>query len=229
MKLYLKDKTEIQPGVYTFEFRADQQLSWQAGQYMHYILKHPNPDDRADDRFFTISSAPYEGKVQLTTRKAMENGSTFKQALFSLNKDDPIESDGPKGKFVWREGDFEHVLVSGGIGITPFRSMLLQLDHDHRPINADLLYSNRDNQLIFWAELESLSARHPDLRLHKYIGQEITKEDLAEYAKKPNAVFYLSGPKALVESFVSQLQSLGITEENIMTDKFPGYSGILNA
>ncbi|MBX4201586.1 FAD-dependent oxidoreductase [Candidatus Saccharibacteria bacterium] len=229
MTLYFEEKTEIQPGVWTFEFRTDEPLTWQAGQYLHYTLKHPNPDDRAEDRYFTISSPPYEGKVQFTTRKASEQSSSFKQALFGLNKGDAIEAEPPSGKFVWREGDLEHVLVSGGIGITPFRSMLLQLDHEGKQINADLLYSNRDDHLIFGALLDELSAKHPDLRLHKYIGQEITKDDLAEYTKKPNAVFYLSGPKSMVESFVAQLLEMGVLDENILKDKFPGYSGLANA
>jgi ferredoxin-NADP reductase len=229
MKLYLQDRREIQPGAHTFEFKPETEISWRPGQYLHYRLPHPNPDDRAEDRYFTISSAPYEGKVQLTTRKAADRGSSFKRALFGLKNGDPIEAEGPDGKFVWREGDASHVLVAGGIGITPFRSMLLQLDHDGEPINADLLYSNRDDQLIFGDLLEDLAARHPDLRVHKFIGQEITKDDLAGYAKNPKAVFYLSGPKAMVESFTKQLLSIGVMDDNILKDRFPGYSGLANA
>jgi ferredoxin-NADP reductase len=228
LNLTLKGKEEIQDGVYRFDFEPVDGLSWQQGQYMHYFLEHPNPDDRGEERWFTISSAPYEGHVALTTRWSGDKASSFKKAMFALKPGDQLEAEGPGGKFVWREGDYRHVMVSGGIGITPFRSMFLQLDHDGKEIDADLLYANRDDSYVFDEELSRLSGKHQGLRIKKFTGKEITIDDLKSFAG-PNTVYYLSGPEPMVDSFVEQLLQAGVGEESILKDRFPGYANMANA
>src|SRR3989344_7942835 len=181
MKLRLIDKRTEAENVQTFIFEPDQKIIWEPGQYMHYVLQHPNPDDRGIERWFTISSAPFEEKITITTRLASEKGSTFKQSLSRLNKGDTIEADGPEGDFVWRRGSFKHVLIAGGIGITPSRSMLLQQDRDNQQINADLLYLNRDNDFAFGPTLEKLQDVHPNFHFLKFVDKKITKDELSGY------------------------------------------------
>jgi ferredoxin-NADP reductase len=228
IKIKFESKEEIQDGVFTFHFSAGPKVQWQPGQYMHYFLKHPDADDRGEDRYFTISSAPYEGKIMLTTRWSGDKASSFKKAMFALKAGDELEAEEPSGKFVWREGDLKRVLVSGGIGITPFRSMLAQLDHDDQEIDADLLYANRDEHFVFDDELRGISARHPGLRIKKFTGKEITIDDLTPFSSS-KTLYYLSGPEPMVNSFKEQLLSAGISEENVLKDSFPGYSSMTNA
>lgn len=229
MKLKFLGKREIQSGVFTFEFEPQEQMDWQPGQYMHYFLKHAGADDRGEERWFTISSAPYEGKVELTTRWSGDKASSFKKAMFALKPGAELEAEGPGGKFVWQEGDHKHVLVSGGIGITPFRSILLQLDHEGKEIDADLLYANRDENYVFGAELDQLAAKHSGLRIKKFTGKEITIDDLKPFINLPGVLFYLSGPESMVDSFKDQLMAAGVSEESILKDRFPGYSSVASA
>lgn len=224
MKLKLINVKDEIADAKTFVFRPEEDISWQPGQYMHYFLKHPDADDRGIERWFTISSAPFEKHITITTRLAAEKGSTFKRALNQLTEGDTIEAEGPGGKFILREGGHRHILIAGGIGITPYRSMLAQLDHDDQGINADLLYANRDDHLIFYDELSKYEHKQPNLHIKKFIGGKLIEQpDLEEYAKDSNNVFYLSGPYSMVESYKVLLPTMGVAEDNIMTDFFPGY------
>jgi ferredoxin-NADP reductase len=149
MKMTLKSKHPEVEGVFTFTFQPEASITWQPGQYMHYVLKHENPDDRGEERWFTISSAPFETDIMITTRFDGEQISSFKRALFKMEPGGVIEADGPKGSFTLQEGEHHHIFIAGGIGVTPFRSMLLQLLHDHKNKSIDLMYANRDSNFVF--------------------------------------------------------------------------------
>jgi ferredoxin-NADP reductase len=223
MKLRFISKKPEGKDVVSFVFEPEEKLSWQPGQYMHYVLEHPDADEKGVERWFTISAAPFEGHIMLTTRLDNLPLSTFKQALNKLNPGDTIEADGPKGKFVLQEGEHKHVMIAGGIGVTPFRSMLVQLDHDHQNINAELLYLNRDDNFVFDEELAQIAGNNPQFKIDKIVDKRLSQADFEPYTKDNSAVYYLSGPHAMVESYEAMLKGMGIAEDNMLTDYFPGY------
>jgi ferredoxin-NADP reductase len=223
MKLKLVEKRPEITGVQTFIFEPEQPISWQPGQYMHYVLDHPDPDERGTERWFTIASAPFEKHIQITTRYDGEKISSFKKALDAMRPGDTIEADGPKGKFIMQEGEHHHVFIAGGIGITPYRSMLAQLAHDKQPAAIDLMYANRDNNFIFADELKSIQAQNPDFHILEFIDRRIEEPDLSKYLEDKNAVFYISGPEPMVEAYEQLFDKLGIEKTVVMTDYFPGY------
>jgi ferredoxin-NADP reductase len=139
MKLILVSKRPETTDVTSFLFRSDAPLKWQAGQFLHYSLPHPDTDDRGIARYFTIASVPFEGHVMLTTRFASERSSSFKRALRQLPVGAGVEVSEPDGDFVIGDPADQHVFIAGGIGITPFRAILLDSDHRGLPINATLL------------------------------------------------------------------------------------------
>lgn len=225
MKLKLKFKKPEAHGVFSFGLEPEAPLHWEPGQYLHYILPHANADERGTGRWFTISSAPYEKDVVITTRFT-DKGSSFKDALGQLEIGQQIESDdGPKGFFLLQPWASRHIFIAGGIGVTPYRSMLLQLDHDNRPIPVDLLYANKDAEFVFDQDLTSLAKKHSEFKIKKFIGdQRIQKEDLECYSQDDSTMFYLSGPRPMVESYQHMLVKLGTGEKRILTDYFPGYN-----
>jgi ferredoxin-NADP reductase len=223
MKLHLISTKHESENVRSFIFQPEQPIQWQPGQYLHYVLEHPNPDDKGTERWFTIATAPYQKHIMITTRMDNLPVSTFKTALNLLKEDATIEADGPSGKFILREGNHKHVLIAGGIGITPFHSMLAQRCHDNVPANAVLFYANRDNNFVYDEELTNLQAKDPTIDIRKFVDKKLTETDLAPFAEEDSSVFYLSGPKAMVQNYEGVLSSLGVNEENIMTDYFPGY------
>ena len=227
MKLKLiQIKPEVE-NVRTFVWESDEPVEWQPGQYMHYVFPHPDEDDRGEERWFTISAAPFEKHLQVTTRFTEPQGSSFKKALKALRLGDTIQADGPKGKFVITEPDRKHIFVAGGIGITPYRSMLAQLDHDGQDLKIELLYANRDQNFVFGEELAAFAARRSNFHIHKFVGERrIEEADLKPYADDPQAIIYLSGPEPMVEAFEETLQKLGVPEDRYKTDFFPGYDPI---
>lgn len=225
MKLtFLSEKTVI-GDVKTFIFSASQPTSWVAGQYMHYMLPHNQADDRGEERWFTISSPPYDGKLELTTRILKNKGSSFKNCLASLKIGDQIEVDLPEGDFVVTDTNANYVFIAGGIGITPFHSILLQLNHESVNLNSHLLYGNRDENYLFKSELDKISSRMSNFKID-YITEptRISETEINSAAKKyENPYYYISGPEPMVEYYKAQLVEMGIPENRIRADYFPGY------
>ncbi|HEX5394999.1 MAG TPA: FAD-dependent oxidoreductase [Candidatus Saccharimonadales bacterium] len=224
MKLKFLGKQKVIENVYSFTFEPSKKVKWQPGQYLHYELPHPDADDRGVERWFTISAPPYMGNIMLTTRFDTERSSTFKRALQKLEPGTQIEAGEPRGDFLLEPGAARHILIAGGIGVTPYHSMLLQLDHDNKPLNIDLFYANRDQNFVFDGEFQDLAARHPEFKIHKYIGNErIQKQDLEPFLAGKKNIFYVSGPRLMVEAYQHMLEDMGAEPERIKTDYFPGY------
>ena len=240
---FVGKKKEIE-NVFTFTFdpldsargKPGKKISWQPGQYLHYELPHPDADDRGVERWFTISAPPYEGLPTITTRFVpeghperqsrgdTEQSSTFKKALQNLEPGTEIEAGEPRGDFLLDPDASRHVLIAGGIGITPYHSQLLQLDHDGKPLNIDLMYANRDESFVFDAQFQELAAKHHEFKIHKFVGDKrITKEDLQPFLADESIIFYISGPKPMVEAYQHLLEELDVAPERIKTDYFPGY------
>lgn len=226
MKLSLKSKRELQGGVTQFVFSAEEPISWKAGQYIHYTLPHEGADDRGTERWFTISNAPCENDPSITTRISPENGSSFKKHLSQLQVGETIEADSPEGDFVLDGYDKDYVFVVGGIGITPFISMLTQMEHDGQGANIEILYANRiEATKAYKDELEAVSTKHADINVADFYGDhKITQADLeAAGAKLHDPIYYISGPEPMVEAFEKVLDAMGVDDSHKRFDYFPGY------
>lgn len=225
MKLILVAKRPETEDVMSFMFRSDALLKWQAGQFLQYTLPHPDADDRGIARYFTIASAPFEGHVMLTTRFASERSSSFKRALRQLPVGAAVEVGEPDGDFVVGDPGDEHVLIAGGIGVTPFRAILVDLDHRELPIKATLLYANRTPDFVYKAEMDRLAGRHPGLVVRYLVSPErVTQPSIRAVAadlEKPT--FHVSGPEPFVEALGGMLSGLGVPDAHVKRDYFPGY------
>lgn len=229
MKLkFIEHKKEAGDAV-SFIFEPQEVLSWVAGQFLVYHLPHENADVRGYQRFFTISSAPFEQHIMLTTRIFAENRSSFKEALIKLNEGELIDVKGPDGDFIVEDPNKNFVFIAGGIGITPYRSIILELAHKNEPLNIDLLYANKTYDFVFKDELENLTKTNPNFKINYIISpQHIDQTYIEEYVEDwQNKIFYVSGPEPMVEAFDKMLkEEMKLKEENVKTDYFPGYDPI---
>jgi len=227
MKLKLIEKKPEVLDVTSFIFEPSEPLAWKAGQYLHYVLHHRPTDDRGSDRFFTNSAAPFENHIKITTRITTEKGSSFKATLAALEIGKKIEITDVKGDghFTLDDPTQESVFIAGGIGITPFRAILKQLEHDHQPLNITLLYSNRDQNIVFKDELEAMAKNNPTFKINYIFSPEHIDEakirELVSDLQKP--VFYISGPEPMVDALGETLKKMGIAEDHLKQDWFPGY------
>jgi ferredoxin-NADP reductase len=224
MRLTLVETRRETADTKSFFFTGDAKLAWKAGQYIHYKLPHEHPDDRGIERWFSIASAPFEGRVMLTCRFAPK-GSSFKKALNALPTGSQIDADPPEGDFVVDAVSKPLIFIAGGIGITPFRAILLDLERRGQPLNIQLLYANRDEDVAFRAELESLARRRPEFKINYFVGERrLDGNGIREVARDLSAHrFYVSGPEPMVETFDRTLKQLGVRDGDVVNDFFPGY------
>lgn len=227
MRLKLIERIPEAAGVESFIFEPQEPISWRPGQFLHWVLHHEPTDDRGSDRWFTVSAAPYEGRVMLTTRvKADGQQSSFKKALIALETgSEMMEVSDVDGDFIVEDPSREYVFIAGGIGVTPFRSILKQLDHDGEAIKATLIYGNRDADAPFKAEFAELETRHPEFHVRYVLAPERIDEakirELVPDLEKP--MFYVSGPEPMTDALHAVLKGMGIASERIKGDWFPGY------
>ncbi|MCK0471649.1 FAD-dependent oxidoreductase [Halalkalibacter sp. APA_J-10(15)] len=208
-------------GVYTFRFEKAEDVTWKAGQHGLFTITHQKIKDHT--RPFTIASFPEEGIIQLTM-KVSEQPSEFKKAILSLEDGDTIKMAGPVGSFYLKENT-PTVLIAGGIGITPFRSMIKQIEADHHShTQVQLLYLESTKPHLFQEELDDL-AKKTSVQV-TYLDQ---RDDLNKALDKcissysNNGRFFVAGPKSMVAATTTYLQNQNIRKRHIKKDTFYGY------
>lgn len=241
MKLTLIHRRPETANVESFLFRPEAKLSFIPGQYLRWTLPHRQPDDRGTWRFFSIASSPNEEYIQLTTKFTTQHGSSFKTALHSLKTGDQVNATGPMGQFVLDESYNQPItLVAGGIGITPYRSMIadMHLSGHYRPFH--LIYACRTPADAIFKPLllEATNSYQEAVITYVYedaqgqTGDGVTQGRLTAhklYELEPRSqagAIYLSGPQPMVEGLKQQLLELGQPTDTIKTDFFPGYQEI---
>lgn len=218
-------RTHIVGDVYTFTFRPDRPRAWHAGQ--HGLVEIRTDTGKTARRMFSLSSAPSEDVVSITTHWVGEDrASNFKQALWHMQPGDTARLRGPVGPMFVRDNNDHNVFIAGGIGITPFRSMLLEAAESKQDLHGTLLYANRENApIIFKDELAHIVKRLPHFGIQFLSSPELV-DALVKHAHIDGAMFYLAGPRPMVQAYKKQLRSLGVQPNRIKNDPFIGYKVI---
>jgi ferredoxin-NADP reductase len=216
MWLQFTHKTQEVDTVWSFYFEPLEPVVWLAGQSIR--LELPRPSWGVDERRFTISSAPFEKHIRITTRSSKSN---FKLTLFGLQTGDKIQGHAIDGNFIWLK-DEPQIWIAGGIGITPLRAMCLQAAHQHQALDVMLFYCTKEKPAVFYDELKGLAATHPKLKLYQQTKRFIlpVKSSLpAVWKQRP---IYLSGPEGFIKSLAQDLIKHGVPQSNIKSDYFTG-------
>lgn len=236
LKLRLKSSAEAAAGIHEFTFLSDRPFVFKPGQYLEWTLPHKKTDSRGDRRFFTIASSPTESEVKLVIRYDEAHSSSFKRALMAMQPGEAISAAQLTGNFVLPKDKAKKlVFIAGGIGITPFRSMMKYLVDNNDTRSITLYYTSLSAYGFgFWDLFNQ--AMSVGLRPYYVItGQEIppgwagksgflTAENIkTEVADYKNNMYYLSGPPMMVGGYKKMLLSAGIPRKNIKTDYFPGF------
>lgn len=248
LMLVLKEKIKLSPDIYDFVFTVDGGLkkpfSFTPGQYLEWTLGHKNPDSRGNRRYFTIASSPTEKEIILGVRfinqyeKSDYGPSSFKQTLLSMNQGDKIMAGQLAGDFTLPKNKTQKlVLIAGGIGITPFRSMLKYLidNNDKRPVSvifvnrtaADIVYKNildEAKEKLGINTIYSILKNDPHQKWDGHVGYidgKMIKQELPNFSE---SMFYISGSKIMIDNFQVALNEIGVSKKNIKTDFFPGFA-----
>lgn len=229
----LKEKIQISQTVFEFIFSPSSKFAYFPGQYLEWTLRHKKSDSRGIRRFFTIASSPTEGTVSLGIKIDPEHISSFKKALLNLNPGEEIYAGQLAGEFILPKKLGKYVFIAGGIGITPFRSMVKSAIDKNEKLDAILFYSSRDEKDFAFEQVfenaESLGLRTIYICSNAKsswkgktgrIDEKMIKEEVDDYKSR---VYYLSGPDIMVNSYKKLLRNLEIKPDKIIADYFPGY------
>lgn len=235
--LQLQKKVQISPMIYELVFRKMGQLSFLPGQYMEWTIPDALPDSRGNRRYFTISSSPTEDDLKITIKTEGIISSSFKKKLLSMD-DGTVVASQLSGDFILPEDTKEKlVFIAGGIGITPFRSMIKYLLDKKEKREILLFYACSSEHEFVYKELFSRAEQTLGIKTIYIITNKkdaprtwkgevgyLTQEMVEQYVPSIKEYHYfLSGPNRMVESYRGLLHSIGVKDKNITTDYFPGF------
>lgn len=231
--------------IMTFKFSKQEKdgqnrtLEYTAGQFAFFDIGNVQNDSKGPVRHFTIASSPTEDFILISTRI---RDSPYKQRLNSLQNGAAAKVRGPEGKFTLHEDySMPAVFLSGGIGVTPFRSMIKYATDKGIPIRIIMFDSNRSQQnILYKTEFDNCSKANKKLRIIYTITEDQTTDNLwegetgridADMLKKylqpvdiENSIFYVCGPPAMIEAMQQILKdNLQIPTERIKIEEFTGY------
>jgi ferredoxin-NADP reductase len=228
-------KHKERPSVMRFIFRPEEEFDYEAGQFGFFTFEK---DGTEYSKHFSFSNAPTRENLDMTT---ILSGSDYKNALDSLETGTKIKIKGPFGKFTLSAANREKLcFLTGGIGITPIRSMLEYAVDREKDLNGYLFYSNRDEKRIaFREELEEMASKmHHFKIIHTltdlsdeekkewegetgFIDAQMIKKHCPDYKDR---TFYIVGPpafnKAMREMVTTELE---LEKEQIVMENFTGY------
>ncbi len=235
-KIKLKSKKEVASGTMAFHFDKPPGFEYKAGQFADYTLINPTDTDAEGNvRGFSLASAPFEEDIMFTTRM---RDTAFKRDMQKMNIGTEVTFDAPYGSFTLQNNtQIPAVFLSGGIGITPVRSIILQATHDETAHKIFLFYANKTPEDA--AYLDELTEAQKANANYKFIASMtdvegsknwkgetgfFTKEMLQKYiGDLTMPIYYISGPATMVASIRKTLNESSVDDDNIRTEEFSGY------
>lgn len=233
----LQRREEVAHGTMAFHFDKPPGFSFKPGQAIDLVLSDPAVSGTDAARHaFSIVSAPHERELVVATRM---RDSAFKNALARLPAGATAEVEGPFGSLtLHNKASRAGVLIAGGIGITPFMSMLRHAAHAALEHPLVLLYSNRrPEDSAFLTELQRLEGENRHFRLvatmtrmresrQPWMGatgpidEALLKRAVAEL---PDPIYYVAGPPVMVGALRDTLERSGVDADDVRSEEFYGY------
>lgn len=218
MVLKIINKKQELENVTGLIFEKPQGFTFYPGQYLDIEL--PVKDPLGNTRAFTISSSPTEKFLMVTFKKGI---SIFKKKFETLKPGDMVQASHPAGTFILDEKS-PAVFLAGGVGITPFRSILKYVSDQTISTPIILIYSNSGENFLFKEELEGWKQELSNLDIiYHNSSQSGRLEKLSTINHKPSTLYYLAGSHSFVNDMAQMLINSGVDETNIRYDRFDGY------
>ncbi|MDY0212869.1 MAG: FAD-dependent oxidoreductase [Desulfuromonadaceae bacterium] len=236
-KVTLENKQEVAAGTMAFYFKKPQGFTCKAGQFGTFtLINPPETDAEGDERIFSLASAPCEDFIMFATRM---RDTAFKRVLSTMEPGTELTLEAPHGSFtLHNDAKVPAVFLTGGIGVTPARSIVLQAAHDKLPHKIFLFDSNnRPEDAVFLDELVAVQKENPN---YTFIGTmtQMEKSSQAWHGETgfitqamllksiddlTLPIYYIVGPEVMVQAMRKMLSNAGVSDANIRTEEFSGY------
>ncbi len=240
----LKDREEVAERTMAFRFEKPAGWTFKAGQFVDIsLIDPPQTDSEGNTRGFSISSAPHEEFLMVTTRM---RDTAFKRVLRTLPLGTQVKVEGPFGNLALHNNVARAaVFLAGGIGISPLRSIVVWAASEKLKHRIFLFYSNRrPEDAAFLDELRSLERKNPNYQciptmtemekskrswkgevglidfrmIHKYL-----KPIASSGRDGSDPIYYIVGPPAMVGGLKTMLTNSGVDSDDIRLEEFTGY------
>lgn len=232
--LKLLHRREVARATVEFQFNKPDNFNFIPGQYAGFTLINPKETDTGGiTRRFSLSSTPDDDHIAITLRI---QPSAYKRMLNEMRIGDEIKFAGPTGNFTLHEDtNIPAVFIAGGIGITPFYSMIKHASRQKSPQKMLLFYGNQtENDAAYLEAIELLQNMNSNFRFipamanpdQAWRGETgfITDNLIKKYVSDLNApIYYICGSPAMVTALQETLAEMGVDENRIRVEDFPGY------
>jgi ferredoxin-NADP reductase len=233
----LTKQQQVAEGTTAFFLKKPAGFEFAAGQSIDMtLIDPPEMDAEGNTRSFSLAATPHEPALMVATRL---RNTAFKRTLKGLQPGAEVKIEGPFGSMtLHRKTNRPAVILAGGIGITPFRSMIVQAIKAGTGHRLFLFYSNRrPEDAAFLAEFQELARQNANLTLvatmtnlekskTAWTGDtgHISIEMLTKYVPDlADPVYYTAGPPALVAAMRDLLNDAGVDEDDVNSEDFSGY------
>jgi len=233
----LLKREEIAAGTMSFYFEKPEGFQFKPGQYLDCTLADPpQTDAEGNIRSFSLASAPVEPHLMLCTRM---RDTAFKRVCEKMPIGSPLNVEGPMGSFTLHNNAARTaIFIAGGIGITPFRSMIVNATRTKLANRIVLFYANRrPEDAAFFDELQKLESENKNFKLigvmtamHEsksawngetgHIGKAMLSRHIPDLQ---GPIYYVAGPPAMVSGMKTTLTDAGVNEDDIRAEDFSGY------
>lgn len=233
----ISDCEEIAERTIACRIERPSDFVFKPGQFLEMTLLNPSETDaEGNSRAFSIASTPQDKFLLVATRL---RESAFKRVLSHTPQGTLVKIDGPFGDLrLHNDSSRAAVMLCGGIGITPFRSIILNATENKLPHRIFLFYSNRrPEDAPFLEEMQAIEKQNPHFKLigcmtgverslRRWDGEKgkIDRKLLDKYlGELPSAIYYITGPPGFVAGMHTMLTDSGVDDDNIRTEEFGGY------
>lgn len=225
-KFYVQGIKNETKDTFTLTLKSEKTFLFKAGQFCFLRL---NKDKLYARHPFTISSSPKEDELRFTVKLK----GRFTKALSGLKRGEEIIIDGPFGIFTIEDCDKDLVFIAGGVGITPFMSIIKDKIENNKTQNIILLYGSKTKEdVIYKEQLDNikkdwfkkvyiLSDDSSFSETREYETGHINEEIIEKYVRNiNNSLFYICGPELMKNSIGTTLNKLKVKKRNIVVEDF---------
>ncbi len=225
MKSVFSHNEFITPNIVSLYFTPEPEFDYLAGQYIELTFPDEHNSSIGDNRWFTLSSSPSESHLMITT-KLNKPLSQFKDRLINLKAGDEVLMSEPIGDFVLPiDKSIPLVFISGGIGITPVRSIIKWLSdkNEQREITLNYIVKN-DYDFIFEEIFKYYKLDYKPITTENSPSSDWVANKFQDGAS-PLSLFFISGPQIMVERIVDDITK-DYGNNQVIMDYFPGYNSL---
>jgi|SRR3989344_1312957 len=224
IKFKLVGRREIAQDTYEIQLGIDGVFDYLAGQYVVIKIDKKVEDGKGTTRSFSLSSSPLNKEYISTCFRLPDKHSEFKEFIMTCPIGTVLIVDGPKGKFVLPEKINKRVLmIAGGVGITPFISMISFVTESKSKQKIKLIYTDKsEERMAYFDELVKLESENKNFSFVSRM-KRVDEDFLKKNVDLKEDIFYVCGTPEMVKSVGEMFKGLGVGEDRIKFEEFSGY------